>query len=220
MTNAQQTQLRMQGCLLSAIVPAGVLAGLSTVRDCMKDETIRPFMGHALLHEIMPSLGESKAVLDPIAMAVCREMEQPQVMQPLALLLQGAVRAWAQQALPILEAYQEREDKVPPCLCMSLSTLIMLFAGTRQEEDGRFTYLKGEEACTLSEDEEILSSFSRLSCDMPPETLAYAALSDRAIWEKDVREIPGLEEKVAGQLRDLQLLGLYAALEKAWHEEE
>ena len=219
MTMQQDIRMKMEGCLLSTVLPAGVLAGLKTVRDCMKDETIRPFLGHALLHEIMPSLGQGREVLDPIAMAVCREMEQPQVMQPLALLLPNAVRAWASQALPILESYEEREYRLPPCLCMSLAALIMLFAGARREEDGRYTYLRGDEACTLSEDEEILSSFSRLSCDMPPETLAYAALSDRAIWERDLRDIPGLEDKIAGQLRDLQLLGLYAALEKARKEE-
>ena len=51
---------------------------------------------------------------------------------------------------------------------------------------------------------------------MPPETLAYAVLSDRVAWQTDLRRIPGLEDQVTGQLRDLQLLGLRAALEKAW----
>lgn len=210
----------MQGCLLSTILPAGVLSGLDTVRDCMKNETIRAFLGHALLHEIMPSMGLGREILDPVAMEVCRDMENPAVVQPLALLMPNAVRAWGSQALPILRAYQEREDRVPPCLCMGLSCLIMLFSGARLEEDGRYTYLKNGEKCTLSEDEEILFSFSRLSCDMPPESLAYAALSDRAIWDEDLREIPGLEDKVGDQLRDLQLLGLTAALEGAWKEQE
>ena len=63
-------------------------------------------------------------------------------------------------------------------------------------------------------------SFSRLSCDMPPESLAYAALSDRAIWEEDLREIPGLEDTIASQLRDLQLLGLMEAIKKTWKKYE
>ncbi len=207
---------RMQGCLQSLILPAGVMAGLNTVKDCMRDESLRPFFGHALLHEIMPSMGLGKETLEPLAIEICREMESPSVMQPLALLLPNAVRAWAAQALPVLRAFQKREDALPPCLCMSLATLIMLFAGARQEEDGRYTYPKNGEPCLLSEDEEILFSFSRMSCDMPPESLAYAALSDRAIWEEDLREIPGLEDAVAAQLRDLQLLGLDAALTRAW----
>ena len=63
-------------------------------------------------------------------------------------------------------------------------------------------------------------SFSRLSCDMPPESVAYAVLSDRAIWEEDLRDIPGLEDTIAGQLRDLQLLGLMEAVRKAWENYE
>ena len=215
----KQTRLAMQGSLLSTILCPGLIAGLDTVRDCMKDSDIRPFLGHALLHEIMPNLGLTREDLDPMAMAVCGEMEQGSVMQPLVLFLNNAVRAWKSQALPVLTKYQDREDRVPPCLCMGLSCLIMLFSGAKREEDGRYTCIRKEESCTLQEDEDILAAFSRLSCDMPPEMLAYAVLSDRVIWDEDLREVPGLEDRVADQLRDLQLLGLRASLEKAWKEE-
>ena len=207
---------RMTGCLQSLIMPPGIMAGMDTLRDCMKNEGLRAFLGHALLHEIMPNMGLGRETLEPLAIAVCDEMEHPTVIAPLSLLLQNGVRAWMQDALPLLEKYEEREERLPPCLCMSLATLIMLFAGVRREENGRFAILKNGETCYLNEDEELLSSFSHLSCDMPPESLAYACLSDRAIWNRDLREIPGLEEKITGQLRDLQLLGLLEALERTW----
>lgn len=216
----KNARLTMQGCLTHTILSAGYMAGLKTVEDCMRDETIRPFLGHALLYEIMPSLGLNRDTLDPLAMEVCREMERPAVTQPLALLLPNAVRAWADLSLPILIRYQEREDACPPCLCMGLSCLIMLFSGARQDENGAYWIIKNEEKCVLSEDEDILFSFSRLSCDMPPESLAYAALSDRAIWDRDLREIPGLEDLITAQLRDLQLLGLRSALSRACGESE
>ena len=209
----------MEGCLQSVLLAPGVLLGLDTVKDCMKDETLRPFMGHALLHEIMPSMGYGRDILDPLAMAVCRDMENPSVTQPLSLLAHNGVRAWADQALPLLLAYQDREDALPPCLCMSLSALIMLFSGVKRREKG-YAYLKKGEDCFVTEDEEILASFARLSCDMPPDALSYAVLSDRTIWERDLRDVPGLEEKIAGQLRDLQLLGLTAALDQARSEVE
>ena len=214
----QNVRARMEGALLSTLACPGALLGLPTVRDCMKDPGLRLFIGHALLHEIMPSMGLDRHTLDPVAMAVCAELESPAVMQPIALLLSNAVRGWARQVLPLIRAYEEREEKTPPCLCMGLSALVMLFAGARREESGRYACLRGEEKCYLSEDEEILLAFSRLSCDMPPESLAYAVLSDRAVWECDLREIPGLEDRIADQLRDLQLIGLTAALEKAWRE--
>ena len=77
-------RLQMEGCLQSVLLAPGVLLGLATIRDCMKDDTLRPFMGHALLHEIMPSMGYGRDVLDPLAMAVCGEMETPGVAEPLS----------------------------------------------------------------------------------------------------------------------------------------
>ena len=211
----QEPRQRMEGCLLSLITAPGLLLGLDTVRDCMKDDTLRPFLGHALLHEIMPSMGLGREVLDPLAMAVCHDLEDPGVEQPLSRLLQGGVRAWGDQALPLLVRYQEREERIPPCLSMSLACLIMLFAGAKRQANGGYTYMKNGEERALDEDEEILASFARMSCDMPPEALSYAVLSDRAIWDRDLREVPGLEDRIADQLRDLQLLGLTAALDQA-----
>lgn len=210
---------QMQGALLSTVLCPGVMAGLDTVRDCMKDGDLRPFLGHTLLHEIMPNLGLNREELDPMAMQVCGEMENPPAPLPLPPLLDGAVKRWRLAALPILKKYQEREDAPPPCLCMGLSCLIMLFSGARREAEGGYVYPRGEDgACPLREDEDTLRAFSRLSCDMPPDTLSYAVLSDREIWEEDLRAVPGLEDMIAGQLRDLQLLGLRASLEKAWRE--
>ena len=219
-TEKKNTRERIQGCLYSLITPAGVMAGLDTVKDCMHDPVLRPFLGHALLKEILPCMGLGRETLNPLAMEICGEMENPTVVQPLALLMPNAVRAWRDQALPVLKTFEERECELPPCLCMSLALLIMLFSGARQDGEGRYTYLKNGETAYFSEDEEILFSFSRLSCDMPPESLAYAALSDRAIWEEDLREIPGLEDSIADQLRDLQLLGLTEAIGKAWEKYE
>ncbi len=106
---------RMRDSLLSVILPVGMLAGLDTVRDCMKDDTLRAFLGHTLLHEIMPCLGEHRDILDPVAMAVCKDLEDPAAAQALALLPE-AERGWDSQALPILKNYVERDEHLPPCL--------------------------------------------------------------------------------------------------------
>ncbi len=216
MNQSQQPgRIRMQGCLLSCIAPAGVLAGLDSVEDCMKDGDLRSYLGEMLLHEIMPGMGMSIAGVERLAMQVCRDMEQPMVRQPIASLMPGALRAWAQQALPFLLDFEARQDRVPPCLCLGLAMLILLFAGARQDAAGQWYCLLDGEKYPVEEDEEILSAFLPLSYDMAPDMLAYAVLSDRAIWEQDLRDIPGLEDLVADQLRDLQLIGLREALKKA-----
>ena len=58
----------------------------------------------------------------------------------------------------------------------------------------------GGEAVVLHDDPEALLSFSRLSPDMPAESLAYACLADRALWGMDLRELDGLEMAVCRNL--------------------
>ena len=219
MAAMQQQKMVMEGALLSTIAPAGYLAGLNTVEECMKDEEIRDFLGHALLHEIMPVIPLQKADVDQLAMEICAEMEKPDISRPLLSLTQNGVRAWEKQVLPILEKSESREGILPPCLCMGLAILIMYFSGARKNAQGAFEGLRAGEAYIAQEDEDVLLAFSRLSPDMPPETLAYAVLSDRDIWEKDLREIDGLTDKITDQIRDLQLLGLRAAMKKSCEEE-
>lgn len=208
---------QMQGGLQSTIVPSGFLLGFQTLGDCMGETGLRNFLGHALLDEIMPCVENlPKGEVEQLAMALCREMEGPLTRQPLLPLMQNGVRAWATQALPLLERRTREKGAVPRCLCFGLASLIMYFAGARQNDAGAYEGFREGERYPLEESEEILCAFSRLSCDMPPEMLAYAALSDQDIWGRDLREISGLEDAVADQLRDLQLLGLRSAMEKAW----
>lgn len=216
----QRQKMVMEGALLSTIAPAAYLAGLNTVEDCMQDEGIRAFLGHALLHEIMPCIPLEKTDVDQLAMEICGEMEAPALSRPLHALLQNGVRAWEKQALPILKKYEGREGLLPPCLCMGLAVLIMYFSGARRNAKGAYEGLREGKSYLVQEEEEVLLAFSRLSPDMPPETLAYAVLSDQMIWEKDLREIDGLAEQLAAQLQDLQLLGLRQAMRACIPEEE
>lgn len=210
---------QMQGALQSTIVTAGYLAGMDTIGACMQDEDVRAFFGHALLHEIMPCVDLPKGELEPLAMALCREMEGPLSRHTLLPLIQNGIRAWAHQALPLVESYEQKYFSIPACLCFGLAALIMFFAGVRKNPQGQYESIREGESCPIEEDELILAAFSRLSCDMPPEMLSYAVLSDWDIWGRDLRDIPGLEDMIASQLRDLQLIGLRAAMQKAWKTE-
>lgn len=54
-----------------------------------------------------------------------------------------------------------------------------------------------------------------LSCDMEPEALAYAILSDADLWQKSLRDQEDLENALIETFRDLQLLGAHETINKA-----
>ena len=155
----QQQKMVMEGALLSTIASAGYLLGFDTVEQCMKDEGMRAFLGHALLHEIMPLIPLQKADVDQLAMEICGEMEKPAIAQPLLTIMQNGVRAWEKQALPLLEKFESREGILPACLCMGLSVLIMYFSGAKKNAQGAFEGLRAGEAYIAEEDEDVLLAF-------------------------------------------------------------
>lgn len=203
----------MENALRAVIAPPAMLLGLDTVGAAMKDEALRLFLGHALLREIVPCQPAARKEAELRAAALCEELEREKKDE--ALRESAAVTAWKEHALPLVKAFESLEFELPPCLCFSLAALVMHLAGLR-EENGRFTDARGLDA--PAEPEEHLRAFSALSCDMPPESLAYAVLADRELWGEDLRDVPGLEDRLTGLIRDLQLLGLGAAMEKSWQE--
>ena len=190
-------------CLLA---PLGVLFELNTVADCMADPVIRPFFGRCLQQELMPRM--DKEGRDEAVIAACRYLS----FQPTSLrvndLMDGALESFRLYLLPLIG-----EDT--PCLTFCPCALIMLLAGGRRGEGGYTLVGSDGSAVPLTRDEEGLASFSRLSCDMDAESLAYAALADERIWGRDLREEEGLEERCARYLADIQLLGLSEAMQKA-----
>lgn len=205
----------LHDALLLVIGPAGFLGGNETVGECMRDEDARAFMGHALMYEIMPQLPIGREAVDRATIAACGELDNVEKEEAVLPRLNDAFEKWRASVLPLILRAQEKDEPLPACLCMSLSLLIMLYAGLTPDGAGGYTLRREGGDARLLAAEDTLYAFSRLSCDMPPESLAYAVLSDRAIWARDLRDVDGLEEKIAGQLRDLQLLGLRAALRLA-----
>jgi hypothetical protein len=84
----------------------------------------------------------------------------------------------------------------------------MLYAGARENEAGVYEVARGEKNAAIHDDPESLEAFSRLAHDMPAESLAYAALADWNIWGMDLREVDGLEMRVAFDLSSIQRIGL------------
>ena len=189
-------------CILG---PLGVLFEKDTLADCMADPVIRPFFGWCLKEELMPRMdeeGRTEAVI-----AACRFLEFRPASQPVNTLMDGMIDSFRLYILPLVSTGT-------PCLLVSLCALIMVFAGLRRTDEGYALVGSDGEKVPLRSDEEALRSFARLSCDMDPESLAYAALSDTAVWGRDLREEEGLEEAAANVLRDMQLLGLAETLRR------
>lgn len=199
-----------------AILPAaGYLCGFNTVEDCLKDEFARDFLAHALADEIAPllPLQHEEALRYAADVFIGYEKEDKEML--LTDLAENLVGRYAAYVLPLLARHVQEKKAIAPCLCFALSALIMFYAGARPDGKGGYQGVREEEYYPVRDDDEIMHTFSRMSCDMDCDSLAYAVLSDWEMWNNDLRNVPGLLDGVTGQVRDIQLLGSRTALKVA-----
>ena len=186
---------------------AGWLNGCDTLRDCMTHARLRRFVGEAFTEELMPLLGDvPRDALEARVIECFGRYEDP-LNRNRVLRAGRGLLAWLRaEGVPMMRRWADERFEPPRRLAFALAATIMLYAGARYDPDaGRFEVARGSLLEALDDDPEKLRIFAALSHDMPPETLAYAALADRELWDgADLREIDGLEARVALDIAAMQ----------------
>lgn len=206
---------RMLGGASVLTAACACLCGVESVGEAMEDEDVRMLLGKALTEEILPTLPLPREDNLQYAAHVCSYLEHACAQEKWPEMGENLIARFVSGVLPSLAAYEQAQGKMPACLCFALSALMMVYAGVRPDGEGVYRIAGENGALEVLDREDALRAFSRMSCDMAPESLAYAVLSDCEIWGCDLREIEGLEDLVTGQLRDMQLLGARSAMQRA-----
>lgn len=210
---ACRMKARIFGAAVFLCAAAGFLCGLERFDQVMGDAQLRDWIGKTFADEILPLLPWPREQAAPRVISTFEQLECSANPIPLLDLGQNLMKNFPRTLLPAIRAYAQREFDAPPRLCMALAAAILLYAGARPDEQGRYLLDRdGGQPQLLSDRADILSAFARLDRDVPGETLAYAALADRELWGEDLREIDGLEMRVAFALSAIQRLGLREAL--------
>ena len=189
---------------------AGYLCGMDTFAQTLKDEKIRAWIGKTFHDELLPHLpaGREEAIISAF-----ERLENPMNRVPLLTVGKHLLGNFDETLLPSIIAFADENFESPEGLSLGLAAAIMLYAGARRNEKGEFTVARNDQSHAISDDPEILEAFSRLAHDMPAESLAYAALADRAIWGRDLRDVDGLEMRVMYELSSIQRIGMKKRLE-------
>lgn len=118
----------------TSMVLAARLYGLSTVKECLDNTTVRAFLDKTLSEEIIPTLGSTqedvsfgKAVLDRFA--------NPFVKHQLLSIALNSVSKFKARVLPTLLEYYEERGVLPKCMTFSLAALIAFYR-TGEANDG------------------------------------------------------------------------------------
>ena len=113
----------------------------------------------------------------------------------------GLLRRLRVGVLPAMRAYADDRFELPEHLALTLAAAALVYAGVRRGASGAFELELDGEIVPVYDDPGALEAFSRLSPDMPSDSLAYAVLADRTLWGgEDLRALDGLEESMAANM--------------------
>lgn len=133
-TPYKKRKVRILNGAHTSMVLAARLYGLSTVGECLNDDTVRAFLKKALDEEIIPTLGSTEEDVT-FGAAVLERFSNPFVKHQLLSIALNSVSKFKARVLPTILEYREKYGRLPQCLTMSLAALIAFYR-TDEANDG------------------------------------------------------------------------------------
>ena len=188
----------------TSTVLAAYLAGFDIVGDFMKDDTVRTFMNNVIYQEVIPTLDLPKEELESFAAAVNDRFANPYIKHKLLDIALNSCSKFNARCLPSLLGYVEEKGVVPKCLTFSLAAFIKFYQG--EWKDGVYTGTRKDGTqYPLRDDESVIRFFADAWSENDAEGTAAAVLSNKDFWSgKDLTEVPGLKDAVAGYLKEME----------------
>ena len=187
----------------TSTVLAAYLAGFDIVGDFMKDDTVRTFMNDVICKEVIPTLDLPREELESFAAAVNDRFANPYIKHNLLDIALNSCSKFNARCLPSLLGYVEEKGKLPKCLTFSLAAFIKFYQG--EWKDGVYTGTRKDGTqYPLRDDEAVIRFFADAWSENDAEKTAESVLSNKDFWSgKDLTEVPGLKDAVAGYLKEM-----------------
>ncbi|HEY9046328.1 MAG TPA: tagaturonate reductase [Ohtaekwangia sp.] len=169
----------------TALVPVAYLRGLRTVRESVEDSYAGEFIRQAIFEEIIPTLDLPQEELQQFANDVIERFQNPFIRHELISIALNSISKYKVRVLPSVLEYYKRKGQLPERLLFSLAALIRFYKGEVKRE-----------AIPLNDTPEILEFFKKAWSTNNPVQVVKATLANKAFWDQDLTQIPGLENKV------------------------
>lgn len=202
-------------------VPAAFFCGLDTVREMMEDGLTGRFAEGLLDEEILQSFKDDNdtEALNSLASAVKDRFRNPYIKHYLLSIMLNSSSKFAVRDLPVLLDYVDMHRALPKRLVFSLAALLTVYCDGRLE-DGVLKSERDGKPFEMRDDIHFLEFAKNVWKDYAPSKenalkAAEAFLANKAVWGRDLNEVPGLREKTAEHILNITTLGMRAAMAEA-----
>ena len=192
----------------TGFVLGAYLAGKNIVRECMQDETIHKFMNKLLFDEVIPILPLDKKDCENFAAAVTDRFNNPFVDHQLMSISLNSTSKWKARDLPSLLEYFDKFGTLPKALCMGFAAYIAFYSNDlqRREENCLIGKRPAGNEYSIQDDDWVLD-FYWDHRDAEPEALVHDVLKNTKMWDRDLTDIPDLENTVVDSLKMIREQG-------------
>ena len=179
----------------TAMAPIGLLLGIESVREAMDHHALGRFVQDLIEKEVIPSVADlSRDELDAFARDVFDRFRNPHIHHRLLTISLNSSSKVKERILPSILGYLEERGKLPSRLVLALAAFIRLYKGKWQGQ-----------MIPLNDDPQILDWFRQQWSEADSlDELAETVLANRALWDRDLTQVPGLADRVSGDLRAIE----------------
>lgn len=175
----------------TSMVLGAYLYGLTTVGECLKDETVSAFLKKCIFDEIVPTLGNTETDIN-FGKAVLERFSNPFIKHMLLSIALNSVSKFQVRVLPTILEYKEKFGAYPPALTFSMAALIAFYRTDNAND--------GEEIMKFMKDASVADIMAR-----------------EDYWGGDITDMTGLVENYYDLIQEK---GMKAAYEQVLSEKE
>ena len=175
----------------TSMVLGAYLYGLTTVGECLKDETVSAFLKKCIFDEIVPTLGNTETDIN-FGKAVLERFSNPFIKHQLLSIALNSVSKFQVRVPPTILEYKEKYGAYPPALTFSMAALIAFYRTDNAND--------GEEIMKFMKDASVADIMARTD-----------------YWGGDITDMTGVVENYYDLIQEK---GMKAAYEQVLAEKE
>ncbi|MBP3355850.1 MAG: tagaturonate reductase [Rikenellaceae bacterium] len=184
----------------TGMVPIGLQMGCQTVMDAFNNKAIEKFINTMVAEEVIPMIEEDQAELKSFAAGILERFYNPYIKHMLATISLNSLSKWETRNFPTVLDNWKKAGKVAERELFTFAALLTLYSGK-----SGFTPNDTAEHVAF-----IQNNWN--SADVEGTVAKIVANSD--IWTVDLAQVPALVPTVAAYVKDIEALGMAAALDK------
>ena len=184
----------------TGMVTMGLMMGCETVMDAFNTPAIEKFVNDMVAEEVIPMIEEDQAELKEFAASILERFYNPYIKHMLKSISLNSLSKWEARNYPTVKDNWFKAGKVAEHECMTFAALMAYYSPKSSfEPDDTAEFVAYIRNNWNSEDLE--GTLSKI-------------VKESGIFTVDFSEVPGFIPTVAKYLKDIEELGMAAALDK------